>query len=244
MKVLIVYAHPEPKSFNGAMKDLAATVLTEQGHEVKVSDLYAMKFKAIADKDDFLEFSNPDLLKYQIEQTIAYEKNYFSHDIQAEQEKLLWSDFVIFQFPLWWFSFPAIMKGWVDRVFATGFAYGGGGGRFYDRGGLRGRKAMLALTIGGSPTMYSSTGIHGDIDQILLPINHGILQFVGMDVVPPFIVWSPARIGEEKRKQYLEEYKQRLLCLETTPTILLRPVSDFDEEYQLKAATKPLIGLN
>ncbi|MGC5324682.1 NAD(P)H-dependent oxidoreductase [Brevibacillus sp. SYSU BS000544] len=43
MNALIVYAHPEPKSFNGALKDLAITVLTANGHQVKVSDLYAMK---------------------------------------------------------------------------------------------------------------------------------------------------------------------------------------------------------
>ena len=68
MKVLIVYAHPEPKSFNGAMKDLAITVLKEQGHEVKVSDLYAMNFKAVADKEDFLELEKTDFLKYHVKE--------------------------------------------------------------------------------------------------------------------------------------------------------------------------------
>ncbi|QWU17002.1 NAD(P)H dehydrogenase (quinone) [Paenibacillus sophorae] len=54
MNVLIVYAHPEPGSFNGAMKDLAVATLIDEGHQVKVSDLYAMNFKAVADRDDFL----------------------------------------------------------------------------------------------------------------------------------------------------------------------------------------------
>ncbi|AHV95744.1 NAD(P)H-dependent oxidoreductase [Paenibacillus sabinae] len=63
MNVLIVYAHPEPKSFNGALKDLAVAFLTAEGHQVQVSDLYAMKFKAAADRDDFLKAENPDFFK-------------------------------------------------------------------------------------------------------------------------------------------------------------------------------------
>ncbi|WP_246014345.1 NAD(P)H-dependent oxidoreductase [Paenibacillus rhizophilus] len=124
MNVLIVYAHPEPESFNGALKDLAVAALTEEGHLVQVSDLYAMKFKAAADRDDFLMPVNPDFFKYQLEQGHASRTNTFSPDIKEEQEKLLWADFVIFQFPLWWYSVPAILKGWFDRVFASGFVYG------------------------------------------------------------------------------------------------------------------------
>jgi NAD(P)H dehydrogenase (quinone) len=101
MKVLIVYAHHEPKSFNGAMKELAFSVLKEQRHEVKVSDLYAMKFKAIADKDDFIKLSNPDYLQYVLELKNASEKNLFTDDIKEEQDKLRWADFIIFQYPLW-----------------------------------------------------------------------------------------------------------------------------------------------
>ncbi len=163
------------------MKDLAVSVLTEQGHEVKVSDLYAMKFNAVADRDDFIERFDPDFFKYQAEQSYAHEKRGFSPDIAAEQEKLLWADFVIFQFPLWWFSIPAILKGWVDRVFAMGFAYGGG--KWYDNGPLKGRKAMLALTTGGPSAIYESTGINGDINQLLLHVQHGMLYFVGMDSI-------------------------------------------------------------
>jgi NAD(P)H dehydrogenase (quinone) len=214
------------------MKDLAVSVLTLAGHEVKVSDLYAMKFKAVADQNDFLELSNPDFFKYQTEQRFAYDQSKFSPDIIAEQEKLLWADFVLIQFPLWWFSIPAILKGWVDRVFTVGFAYGGN--KMYDNGGLKGRKAMLALTTGGSPTNYSPNGINGDIEQLLFHIHHGMLYFVGMEVLPPFIAWGPARVGQEKREQYLQEYEKRLLSIETTPVIPFRSLSDYDENLILK----------
>jgi len=71
-------------------------------------------------------------------------------------------------------------------------------------------------------------------EQILFPINHGILYFVGMEVLPPFIAWSPAGVGDEGRQQYLEAYKQRLLDLESTPVISYRPMSDYDQEFKLK----------
>lgn len=53
MKVLWVFAHPEPRSFNGLLKDDAVNVFTRVGHEVRIRDLYGMKFKTIADSDDF-----------------------------------------------------------------------------------------------------------------------------------------------------------------------------------------------
>lgn len=232
MNVLIVYAHPEPKSFNGALKDLAVRVLTEQGHQVQVSDLYAMNFKAVADRDDFVELSNPEFFKYQLEQIHSSQNGLFSPDIVAEMEKLRWADFVLFQFPLWWFSVPAILKGWIDRVFAMGFVYGGG--MWYDKGGLKGKKAMLSLTTGGPAHIYSKDGINGDIDQILFPIHHGMLFFSGMEVLPPFIAWSVVSVSDEQRERYLEEFKQRLFTIESTEPIAFHPLSHYGENLLLK----------
>ena len=137
MNVLIVHAHEEPKSFNGAMKDTAVRVLKESGHTVEVSDLYAMKFNPVGGKHDFTTLADPDFFKYGVEQTKATEARTFAPDVVAEQEKLFRADFLIFQFPLWWFGLPAILKGWVDRVFAAGLTYGGG--RWYSNGVLQGQ---------------------------------------------------------------------------------------------------------
>jgi NAD(P)H dehydrogenase (quinone) len=126
MNALIVYAHPEPKSFNGAMRDLAVSTLKEQGYEIQISDLYSMKFKAVADQMDFRKLNNSDYFKLGPEQQHAQEHDLYSEDIKIEQKKLLWANFVLFQFPIFWFSLPAILKGWVDRVFGLGFVYGGG----------------------------------------------------------------------------------------------------------------------
>jgi NAD(P)H dehydrogenase (quinone) len=96
MKVLIVHAHEEPKSFNGAMKDTAVRVLKESGHTVEVSDLYAMKFNPVGGKHDFTALADPDFFKYGIEQTKATEAKTFAADVVAEQEKLFRADFLIF----------------------------------------------------------------------------------------------------------------------------------------------------
>jgi NAD(P)H dehydrogenase (quinone) len=156
MNVLIVHAHEEPKSFNGAMRETAVRVLQETGHTVTVSDLYAMQFNPVGGKHDFTSLAEPAFFKYGVEQTKATEAKTFASDVVAEQEKLFWADFLIFQFPLWWFGLPAILKGWVDRVFAAGLTYGGG--RWYSNGVFGGKRAMLSLTTGGSPSIYSSRG--------------------------------------------------------------------------------------
>lgn len=238
MNILIVYANPEPKSFNGALKNLALSVFSEQGHTVKVSDLYAMNFKAVANRDDFRELSNPDFFKLQVEQGKAYQNETLAPDIAAEIENLFWADFVLLQFPIWWFSMPAILKGWVDRVFITGAIYGGTdsqGARMYSNGGLQGRKAMISVTLGGFAGMNSASGINGDIDQQLFHINHGMLYFTGMQVIPPFIAYAPAQIGQDAREQILDEYKQRLLSIETTLPLPYHPLTDYDDNFVLKS---------
>lgn len=232
MNILIIYAHPEPKSFNAALKDIAVSELSSLDHQVKVSDLYAMNFKAVADSDDFSKRENEQFLKYAVEQKQAVKTNSFSRDIAEEQEKLVWADFVIFQFPLWWYSVPAILKGWFDRVFASGFIYSRD--MRYDTGGLKGRKAMLSITTGSPKGAYTPQGMDGDIhEKILYHINHGMLYFAGLEPVEPFIAWTPSH-DEEKRKVYLEEYKWRLHHLFEIPSIPYHPQSHYDEHHQLK----------
>lgn len=217
MHIFIVHAHPEPQSFNHALTAMAQQVLSEQGHEVKVSDLYRMNFDAVSSRKNYTTCKDANFFKPQLEEVYAYEHDGFIPEIKAEMEKLVWCDMLIFQFPLWWFSLPAILKGWVDRVFAMGFAYGGG--RIYDKGVFRGKRAMLSLTTGGPERMYKTGGFNGDIDTILFHIQHGMLYFVGMEVLPPFIVYSPAKSDQDQRGEYLSLYRERLLSLATTRPI-------------------------
>lgn len=232
MKVFIVHAHAEPQSFNGTLTRHAQQVLEAAGHEVIISDLYAMNFDPVSDRRNFTSQKNPDYFKQQIEEMYATEVNGFAPDIQAEMEKLEWCDVLIMQFPLWWFSLPAILKGWVDRTLAMGKIYGGG--KWYDNGVFQGKKAMLSLTTGGPENMYTAIGINGNINEILFPIHHGILRFVGFDVLPPFISWAVAHADEEKRQAYLNAYQERLLKIAETEPIFYPPLSDYDDRFQLK----------
>ncbi len=232
MNVLIVHAHEEPKSFNGAMKETAVRVLQESGHSVEVSDLYAMQFNPVGGRHDFTRLADPDFFKYGVEQTKATEARTFAADVAAEQERLIRADFLIFQFPLWWFGLPAILKGWVDRVFAAGLTYGGG--RWYSKGVFRGKRAMLSLTTGGPPNIYSPRGLNGDIDNLLFPIQHGMLYFVGFDVLPPFVAWAVARSSQEQRQEYLRSYTERLRNWMTAKPISFPALEQYDEALQLK----------
>jgi NAD(P)H dehydrogenase (quinone) len=233
MKCLIVYAHPEERSFNGSMKNLAVSTLQEQGWQVKVSDLYKMQFNPVAGRQDFLELENTAYLNIIMEQKHASTKALFNRDIREEQEKVLWADFIILQFPVWWFSVPAILKGWFDRVLATGFAWDFG--RMYDKGLLAGKKAMSVVTTGGPADFYLPEGPHGQtIEQVLFNVNHGTLFFCGFEVIPPFTAYSVFQAGNEKREEYLRGYKQRLMNMNTVAPLKYHPLSDFDEKYRLK----------
>lgn len=218
MKYLIVHAHPEEYSFNSALKDCALDTLISLGHEVILSDLYFQDFNPTGGKEDFKALENENYFKYQLEQVHAFQNNLFANDVQAELDKLNWCDVLIFNFPLWWFGLPAILKGWVDRVFAMGAIYGAGKG-VYDNGYFKGKKAFLCFTTGGPEIAYGSTGKNGDLDTILFPIQHGMLYFTGFSVLEPFVSFSPVRLDDEQRKAELERYKVFLGNLENAKII-------------------------
>ncbi|AHV98803.1 NAD(P)H-dependent oxidoreductase [Paenibacillus sabinae] len=196
-KVLIVYAHPEPTSLTSQFVEAAVQTLQEQGHEVMLSDLYGMNWKAVFDEHDFPTRANPDRLSFTTESGNAYSTGQQTADVVSEQQKLLAADALILQFPLWWFSMPAILKGWVERVYAYGFGYGynGEGNRYrYGDGGLKGKRAMLSVAVGGPEKDYSPRGINGPLEQLLFHVTHGMLFYPGMDVLPIHAVYGTGRM--------------------------------------------------
>ncbi|WP_164074662.1 NAD(P)H-dependent oxidoreductase [Stenotrophomonas maltophilia] len=216
MNVLLVYAHPEPTSLNGTLKDFTVQRLQAAGHTVQVSDLYAMRWKAPIDGDDHPERDPQRPFHASLDSREAYANGRQSEDIAAEQDKLRWADTVILQFPLWWFSMPAILKGWVDRVYAYGFAYGVGEhsdrhwGDRYGEGAMAGKRAMLVVTTGGWESHYAARGINGPIDDLLFPIQHGILFYPGFDVLPPHVIYRSSKVGEQNVADVLEGLGRRL----------------------------------
>ncbi|TKC86244.1 NAD(P)H-dependent oxidoreductase [Trinickia terrae] len=224
MNVLIVYAHPEPTSLNGSLRDFTVKRLEAAGHEVQVSDLYAMNWKATLDENDITERPTDTPFHPSLDSKHAFENGLQSEDIALEQDKLKWADTLILQFPLWWFSMPAILKGWVERVYAYGFAYGVGEhsdshwGDRYGEGTMAGKRAMLIVTTGGWESHYSPRGINGPIDDVLFPIQHGILYYPGFEVLPPFVVYRTSRMNDARYAEISGALGERLdTLLHTAP---------------------------
>ncbi len=228
MNVLIVFAHPDPRSLNASLRAVAIAELEAQGHSIELSDLYAMGWKAAADRADFPTLDPDARLKLASASGDAFATDALTDDVRAEQEKLLRADMLILQFPLWWFTMPALLKGWVDRVYAYGFAYGVGEhsdrhwGDRYGEGTFAGKRAMLIVTTGGWEPHYSPRGINGPIDDLLFPINHGILHYPGYEVLPPFVLHSADRLDEAGFEQVADRLRARMRTIETTAPLPFR----------------------
>ncbi|ATZ95381.1 MULTISPECIES: NAD(P)H-dependent oxidoreductase [Dickeya] len=241
MKVLLVYAHPEPRSLNGSLKNVVVSHLESAGHQVQVSDLYAMQWKTTLDAFDNTDRQAEAPFHPSLDSQRAFTQGTQSPDIAREQDKLRWADTVILQFPLWWFTMPAILKGWIDRVYAYGFAYGVGEhsathwGDRYGEGSMQGKRAMLLVTTGGWESHYGPRGINGPIDDLLFPIQHGVLYYPGFEVMPPFVVYHTSRMDDARYAQTCDALKQRLDMLWRDEPIRFRQQNAGD--YAIPALT-------
>lgn len=231
MKVLIVSAHPEEQSFSCAMQLQAVKTLEANSHEVITSDLYKTNWNPIASSKDFIEPKNSNYLTYALEQRHGFENATLAPDIQGELDKLQWCDMLILNFPLYWGSMPAIMKGWIDRVFVSGLCYGGK--RIYDQGGLAGKKAMCSITLGAQPHMFADEdSIHGALNDMIRHILRGTLAYVGFEVLPPFLGWHVPYISHEDRIEILHEYDIQLRNLDKITPLEFPKISQFDKYFR------------
>lgn len=119
-----------------------------------------------------------------------------THDVAEHQAAVEWCDRLLLVFPLWWWSMPAILKGWIDRVFSTDFAYGSRD--------LRGRKAMLCATAETKSERFAPT----DGNNPLHHIERGILKFCGFEVAPSFVVANIYDVADADRKKMLVDFEQ------------------------------------
>ncbi|MHA1129037.1 MAG: NAD(P)H-dependent oxidoreductase, partial [Alphaproteobacteria bacterium] len=148
MKAHIVLAHPESKSFNGRLADTSESTLRDNGFEVTVSDLYGMDFDPREAKQHYTERSDNTVFHAQTEQRFNANNGTTPADVNVETDKLLNADVLVIHFPLWWFGAPAILKGWMDRVFVYGKVYKSQ--MRYDAGICRGKKMIACITTGAS----------------------------------------------------------------------------------------------
>ncbi|RNL91704.1 flavodoxin family protein [Sinomicrobium pectinilyticum] len=165
MKHLIIYAHPNPESANAWLKKNLENHLQNTGHEVMLRDLYRIQFHPILSAED---------MQGQRMGTVA-------HDVKTEQEYISRADCITFIYPIWWTGLPAILKGYIDRVFSYGFAYRYDKG--VQRGLLSGKKVVIVNTHGKSAEEYRQTGM----DKALsLTSDAGIYTYCGLEIVKHF----------------------------------------------------------
>ncbi|MFC9970801.1 NAD(P)H-dependent oxidoreductase [Spirillospora sp. NPDC127200] len=215
---LIVHAHPEPRSFSTAQMATAAQALRDAGYRVDVLDLYSEAWAPALAREEFAPVEGH--FKPQAEQWRAVKDGTLDATVKAHLDRLLAADLLVLSFPLWWFSLPAILKGWVDRVFVMGAAFGGDHGLF-DDAALAGRRAMLLFTTGGPSESFRPGGAFGAMDDFLFHIHRGMLEFVGYRVLDPVVTYGPARMTDQERAAALDAVRESvaLIAAESRPAV-------------------------
>lgn len=228
MNILWILAHPEPRSLNGALRDAGIKSLIDLGHDYRESDLYAMEWRPTVESSDFTAHPPEQPLLVPRASELAHRTGTLSPDIRAEHEKLAWADAIVFQFPLWWFSVPAILKGWFDRVLVKGFGYGvtdpenSGRTARYGEGELAGKRALAVVTAGGPEPAFGPGGINGELDQVLFPLLHGTLFYTGLSVLPPLAVHGSDRFTPSLFDAAARQLHERLATIESTEPLPFR----------------------
>src|SRR5690554_6947990 len=187
-RTLIVIAHPDPNSFNQAIKTHLMATLKEQNHQVRVRDLYALGFDPVLSLEELQRYDS--------------QEGDIPADVKAEQEEILWADHLIFVYPTWWWSMPGMMKGYVDRVFLPGFAFEVGDQGI--KGLLAGKKAWIIQTTGSDQAYIEENGLD---KMVKTPIEIGLFNFCGIEVVDHQILAGVPFVTDKEREEMLEQLK-------------------------------------
>jgi NAD(P)H dehydrogenase (quinone) len=184
MKNLVVFAHPYSKSFGKGIVETIEAEALKNGSETRVRDLYEIGFDPVLKGSDLINLRSGN----------------YAEDIKAEQEHIKWADIITLVYPVWWAGLPAMLKGYVDRVFANGFAFANG-----ENGpvGLLGdKKAILFSTTGFPSDLYDQIGMHKSMKQTS---DEAIFGFCGIEVIKHVFFGAIPFSTEDDRQKYLSE---------------------------------------
>ena len=184
MKYLIVYAHPDSKSFNRALLEAVERRLDELGKRYDVRDLYAIGFDPVLARGELAVGGAKEV----------------PGDAEREREFVAGADALIFIYPVWWFGMPAIMKGYIDRVFSEGFAFAFDGNRH--RGLLGGKRVFIINTTGSSREILQHMGYE---DAMRVTTDAGIFGFCGVEVALHRYFPAVAKIDDDARQVMLKQ---------------------------------------
>ena len=189
MNVLVIYAHPSKNSLNHAIKEAFLEGLKKAGHTYELSDLYEDGFNPILSESELKHGEVPS-------------------DIQVYREKINKADYIAFIFPIWWYRAPAILEGWLDRVFSSDFGFKYVpmfGERFYRPVGLLCEKKVISIETYGGPKIYY---------WFLVPFapfkrfKKGVLGFCGIKKVLHYPLYSAAFKDPVPKKKFLEAVRK------------------------------------
>ncbi len=246
-RTLWVFAHPDDQSLNRRLFDAGVGHLRESGDRPAISDLYADRWNPVLTDDDFDGVYAPTLGD---RQKRATQTGRLADDIRREQAKIATADRVIVQFPLWWYGMPAILKGWFDRVFSNGFAFGvldeEGRVRKYGDGGLAGTTFLAVVSAGDRASALGTRGVSGAMDEVLWPLLHGTAHYTGMRTLRPHLIASADRVDDVRLRTEQDRLRRRLDGLDDEAPIDYRTLrgGDYDEAHVLRPEIRPgVLGL-
>lgn len=185
MRILVVLAHPDRESFNAALCREFCRGLREAGHEPDVADLYAEAFDPRLGTDELRRMGS----------------GVTEPEIKAFQDRILAARGLAFLFPVWWFGPPAILKGFVDRVFQENFAF-----RFLPGGLVEGLlshpKALVMNTTGTGALLYRTFGFDKPLQKTFCEWT---LRFCGVKEVKQVLLHNAVEADDATRREYLEQ---------------------------------------
>lgn len=243
MHALVVTAHPSPRSLTAELARVAGCALEASGHTVETSDLYAMGWDPAVRLEDYGDTGAAETVT--LRSRHAYDAGALAPEIVVEQDKLRRADLLVLLFPMWWHGMPAILKGWFDRVFINGFAFGlqdeAGLPRKYGDGGLAGRRVLAVVTAGDRGTSFDPRGLNGDLEELFFPFLHGTAWYTGMRPLRPHLVSGVDRPGWDRFDEEVERLRERVAGLALEEPIRYRALTDGDygRDRQLRVDVLP-----
>ncbi|WP_211747401.1 NAD(P)H-dependent oxidoreductase [Paenibacillus sp. Marseille-Q4541] len=191
MKHLVILAHPVKDSFNRQICEVVEQALSQEGDTVTVRDLYELNF-------------SPTLTGKEMEACYAGELP--GEDVQEEQKWVTAADTITMIYPIWWAGLPAIMKGYIDRVFSYGYAYA------YSEDGdiirmLQGKQSLVINTHGSEGSYYDQIGMSS---ALKLTTQKGILEFVGIQPADHLLLGSMDDLSDDRKSELLQQLKQTI----------------------------------
>lgn len=199
MKVLIVYAHPRQESFCHAILQAVTDELKQQGHLVTVRDLYALGFNPVLSAGETIHIVDGHFVR---------DHQDYPPDVQTEMDLIREHDLLLFIYPTWWNGYPAILKGYVDRVYQHGFAYSFSSDE--PKAIFAGKKALFISTTGQPQDSEAARELSACIKRVT---SGWLFNGNSVDVIDHLIYGRVPYLNGEQLSDILEEIRTRIAQL-------------------------------